>query len=166
ELAAELGSRGLAPRRSGRGLLVRIEDDATYDVVRDAVAGLGLPLNRLEQQRPRGEELFRDNDHPAEGGPRAHRPPGCPRPAGCPVAAGGARGAVGRGGARLGRRGGGGGTPPTAATAATTGRAWAGPRSSARCTGTACGPRSASAAARRRRSSRSSSSSPCACPRS
>jgi len=30
-------------------------------VVRDAVADLGLPLNRLEQQRRRVEELFRDN---------------------------------------------------------------------------------------------------------
>src|SRR6516165_9311918 len=66
ELAAELGSRGLAPRRSGRGLLVRIEDDATYDLVRDAVADLSLPLNRLEQQRRRVEELFRDNDDSAE----------------------------------------------------------------------------------------------------
>ena len=47
-------------RRSGRGLLVRIDGDATYDVVRDAVADLGVPLNRLEQQRRRVEELFRD----------------------------------------------------------------------------------------------------------
>ena len=72
ELAAELGSRGMAPRRSGRGLLVRIEDDATYDMVRDAVAGLGLPLNRLEQQRRRVEELFRDNDDSAEEVPGDH----------------------------------------------------------------------------------------------
>jgi ABC-2 type transport system ATP-binding protein len=60
-LQAELAARGLGPRRSGRGLLVRIDDDATYDIVRDAVADLGLPLNRLEQQRRRIEELFRDN---------------------------------------------------------------------------------------------------------
>jgi len=66
ELATELAGRGLAPRRSGRGLLVRIEDDATYDLVRDAVADLSLPLNRLEQQRRRVEELFRDNDDSAE----------------------------------------------------------------------------------------------------
>jgi ABC-2 type transport system ATP-binding protein len=66
ELTAELAGRGLAPRRSGRGLLVRIEDDATYDQVRDAVADLGLPLNRLEQQRRRVEELFRDNGDSAE----------------------------------------------------------------------------------------------------
>jgi len=59
-LAAELAGRGLQPRRSGRGLLVRIDGDVTYDVVRNAVADLGLPLNRLEQQRRRVEELFRD----------------------------------------------------------------------------------------------------------
>ena len=61
-LQAELATRGLEPRRSGRGLLVRIDGDATYDRVRDAVADLGLPLNRLEQQRRRVEELFRDHD--------------------------------------------------------------------------------------------------------
>ena len=60
-LQAELAARGLEPRRAGRGLLVQIDGDATYDVVRDAVADLGLPLNRLEQQRRRVEELFRDN---------------------------------------------------------------------------------------------------------
>ena len=60
-LQAELAARGLDPRRSGRGLLVRIDGDATYDMVRAAVADLGLPLNRLEQQRRRVEELFRDN---------------------------------------------------------------------------------------------------------
>jgi ABC-2 type transport system ATP-binding protein len=61
-LQAELAARRLEPRRSGRGLLVRIDGDATYDMVRDAVADLGLPLNRLEQQRRRVEELFRDNE--------------------------------------------------------------------------------------------------------
>ncbi len=61
-LVADLAARGLAPRRSGRrGLLVRIDGEQTYDTVRDAVADLGLPLNRLEQQRRRVEELFRDN---------------------------------------------------------------------------------------------------------
>ena len=48
-----------APGR--RGLLVRIDGEQTHDTVRDAVADLGLPLNRLEQQRRRVEELFRDN---------------------------------------------------------------------------------------------------------
>jgi ABC-2 type transport system ATP-binding protein len=67
-LHAELAARGLEPRRAGRGLLVRIDGDATYDVVRDAVADLGLPLNRLEQQRRRVEELFRDNGDEEERG--------------------------------------------------------------------------------------------------
>ena len=61
-LVAELGARGLQPRRSGRrGLLVRIDGEQTHDIVRDAIADLGLPLNRLEQQRRHVEELFRDN---------------------------------------------------------------------------------------------------------
>ena len=67
-LQAELATRGLKPRRSGRGLLVRIDGDATYDRVRDAVADLGLPLNRLEQQRRRVEELFRDHEDEEERG--------------------------------------------------------------------------------------------------
>ena len=69
-LQAELAARGLEPRRSGRGLLVRIDGDATYDMVRDAVADLGLPLNRLEQQRRRVEELFLDNGDEEEHGDR------------------------------------------------------------------------------------------------
>jgi len=70
-LVAELGARGLQPRRSGRrGLLVRIDGEQTYDMVRDAVADLGLPLNRLEQQRRRVEELFRDNGDEEEHGDR------------------------------------------------------------------------------------------------
>jgi ABC-2 type transport system ATP-binding protein len=65
DLAAQLAARGLAPRQDGRALLVQIETDATYDAVRDAVADLGLPLNRLEQRRRRVEELFREtaDDH-------------------------------------------------------------------------------------------------------
>jgi ABC-2 type transport system ATP-binding protein len=59
-LLAELGRRGLEPRAYQRSLLVRLESDDTYDTVRDAVADLGLPLNRLEQRRRRVEELFRD----------------------------------------------------------------------------------------------------------
>jgi ABC-2 type transport system ATP-binding protein len=69
-LLAELGQRGLEPRPYQRALLVRLEDDGTYDTVRDAIADLGLPLNRLEQRRRRVEELFRDEqarDEPAQG---------------------------------------------------------------------------------------------------
>ncbi|HUZ37931.1 MAG TPA: ABC transporter ATP-binding protein [Streptosporangiaceae bacterium] len=65
ELAAELSLRGVTSRPDGRALLVRLESDTTYDAVRDAIAGLRLPLNRLEQRRRRVEELFRDE--PAGG---------------------------------------------------------------------------------------------------
>jgi ABC-2 type transport system ATP-binding protein len=68
-LVADLGARGLQPRRSGRrGLLVRIDGEQTYDLVRDAIADLGLPLNRLEQQRRHVEELFRDSGDEEEHG--------------------------------------------------------------------------------------------------
>jgi ABC-2 type transport system ATP-binding protein len=59
-LLAELTSRGLEPVAYQRGLLVQMEGEASFDVVRDAVADLGLPLNRLEQRRHRLEELFSD----------------------------------------------------------------------------------------------------------
>ena len=60
-LEVELRGLGLNPVRSGRELLVLIGGDATFDLVRDAVAGLGLPLTRMEQRRHRVEELFRDS---------------------------------------------------------------------------------------------------------
>ena len=61
ELAAELARRGLEPVPYQRALLVRLAGDATYDAVRDAIADLGLPLNRMERRRHRLEELFRDD---------------------------------------------------------------------------------------------------------
>ena len=61
-LETELADRGLRPVRDERALLVQIASDETYDRVRDAVADLGLPLNRLEQRRRRVEELFRGRD--------------------------------------------------------------------------------------------------------
>jgi ABC-2 type transport system ATP-binding protein len=70
QLLAELGRRGLEPRPYQRAVLVRLDDDATYDAVRDVVADLGLPLNRLEQRRRRIEELFRD-DQPRDAEPEA-----------------------------------------------------------------------------------------------
>ncbi len=65
ELQAELAARGLRPQRDARALLVQIDSDATYDTVRDAVADLGLPLNRLEQRRRHVAELFTDNEEEA-----------------------------------------------------------------------------------------------------
>jgi len=59
ELQAELGRRGLPAVAYQRGLLMEISTPAAYDVIRDAVADLGLPLTRMEQRRHRLEELFR-----------------------------------------------------------------------------------------------------------
>jgi ABC-2 type transport system ATP-binding protein len=60
-LAAELTSRGLRPVDYQRGLLVQMDGESSFDIVRDALADLGLPLNRLEQRRHRLEELFSDS---------------------------------------------------------------------------------------------------------
>jgi ABC-2 type transport system ATP-binding protein len=61
-LLGELARRGLAPRPYQRSLLVPLGGDDTYDIVRDSVASLGLPLSRLEQRRHHVEELFRDDN--------------------------------------------------------------------------------------------------------
>ena len=66
-LAAELAAHGVAPVRSGRELLVVVAGDETFDVVRDAVAALELPLTRMEQRRHRVEELFRADRDLAAG---------------------------------------------------------------------------------------------------
>jgi ABC-2 type transport system ATP-binding protein len=60
QLQQELRARGLAATLAQRTLLVPLGGDDTYDVVRDAVADLALPLCRLEQRRHQVEELFRD----------------------------------------------------------------------------------------------------------
>ena len=61
-LQAELAARGLAAAIQGGTLLVPLRGDGTYDVVRDCVADLALPLCRLEQRRHQVEELFRDDE--------------------------------------------------------------------------------------------------------
>jgi ABC-2 type transport system ATP-binding protein len=61
DLAAALVGRGLEARAaSSHAVLVALEDDRPYDIVRDLVAELGLPLIRLEQRRHSLEDLFRD----------------------------------------------------------------------------------------------------------
>src|SRR5260221_3950172 len=50
-LAAELSSRGLDPVRSVRELLLLIDGDVMFDLARDSVAILRLPLTRMEQRR-------------------------------------------------------------------------------------------------------------------
>ncbi len=64
----EEGAAELAERLAGVGVTVRVEpprtvlvdapDERPYDLVRDAVADLGLALVRLEQRRHRLEDLF------------------------------------------------------------------------------------------------------------
>ena len=59
-LLARLTDAGITVEPQGRLLHVDAADPVTYDVVRDAVAGLGLGLVRLERQRHRMTEIFTD----------------------------------------------------------------------------------------------------------
>ena len=67
-LAAELSRRGLQAVTDGRTVLVAVADDHPYDLVRDAIAELRLPLVRLEQRRQSLEDLFRDEAPVSPGG--------------------------------------------------------------------------------------------------
>jgi ABC-2 type transport system ATP-binding protein len=58
ELAAHLAALGLTVLPEGRAFLVKVEQDTVFDLVRDAIADLELPLNRLEHRRHHVEELF------------------------------------------------------------------------------------------------------------
>ena len=69
DLQQRLHDAGIAVRSDGRLLQVDVTDDTTYDVVRDAVADLGLGLVRIERQRHRMTEIFTDSAQ-AEGGVR------------------------------------------------------------------------------------------------
>jgi ABC-2 type transport system ATP-binding protein len=62
QLQRELEAHGLTVTAAQRVLLVPLGGDDTYDVVRDCVAALALPLCRLEQRRHQVEELFRDEE--------------------------------------------------------------------------------------------------------
>jgi ABC-2 type transport system ATP-binding protein len=59
-LAAALAGKGARAQFEGNRVLVAIESDALYDTVRDAVADLAVPLVRIQQERGRLEDLFRD----------------------------------------------------------------------------------------------------------
>ena len=41
-------------------MLLALEDDGAYDAIRGTVADLGLPLIRIQQERGRLEDIFRD----------------------------------------------------------------------------------------------------------
>lgn len=72
-LAAALAARGLTLHEDGRVLLVELLDEEPYDLVRDTVVELGLPLVRIEQRRHSLEDLFRDRP---EAAPAAVTPRG------------------------------------------------------------------------------------------
>jgi ABC-2 type transport system ATP-binding protein len=59
-LAQALIGHGLDVVEDGRLVLVALDGERTYDLVRDAVAELGLALIRIEQRRHSLEDLFRD----------------------------------------------------------------------------------------------------------
>ncbi len=63
-LAERLSGQGLSVAQDGRAVLVALAGDGTYDLVRDAVADLALPLVRIEHRRHRLEDLFRDAPSP------------------------------------------------------------------------------------------------------
>ena len=58
ELVDALRAAGLDARATGDVLSVGLVDDGTYDTVRDAVAGLGVGLVRLQRRRHRLGEIF------------------------------------------------------------------------------------------------------------
>jgi ABC-2 type transport system ATP-binding protein len=64
-LAAALSGHGFRARADGNRVFVAIENEALYDAIRDAVADLALPLVRMQQERGRLEDLFRDPAPPA-----------------------------------------------------------------------------------------------------
>src|SRR5215203_2275110 len=68
-LTSALVSHGLQAVADGRTVLLAVVEEGQYDVVRDTVAALGLPLVRLEQRRQSLEDLFRDDVPVAAGGP-------------------------------------------------------------------------------------------------
>jgi ABC-2 type transport system ATP-binding protein len=59
-LAAALAGRGFKAKQDGATVLLALEDESLYDAVRDTVADLGMPLVRIQQERRRLEEIFRD----------------------------------------------------------------------------------------------------------
>jgi ABC-2 type transport system ATP-binding protein len=72
-LAARLAAAGLVTVVDGSAVLIDLVDERPYDLVRDTVAELGLPLVRIEQRRHRLEDLFRDA--PAGTAPAGTAPP-------------------------------------------------------------------------------------------
>ena len=59
-LTAALLGRGYKAKQDEACVLLALEDEGMYDAVRDTIADLGLPLVRIEQERRRLEDIFRD----------------------------------------------------------------------------------------------------------
>jgi len=59
-LTAALLGRGYKAKQDEGCVLLALEDEGMYDAVRDTIADLGLPLVRIEQERRRLEDIFRD----------------------------------------------------------------------------------------------------------
>lgn len=58
QLAHALASRGLSVTAEGRRVVVAATDDLAFDLARDEVVRLGLPLRRLERRRLSLEDVF------------------------------------------------------------------------------------------------------------
>ncbi len=58
-LADALIAAGIAATVDGRVVLMPLDDDRTFDIVRDTLADLAIPLVRMEQRRRGLDELFR-----------------------------------------------------------------------------------------------------------
>ena len=67
-LVEVLRKRGFSPSVADSRVSVPLETDGIYDAVRDSVAELGLPLVRIQQERGRLEDIFRE---PSIGTPTA-----------------------------------------------------------------------------------------------
>ncbi len=74
ELVAALARAGVAARRDEHQVLIGLDGPPPFDLVRDTVATLGLPLVRIEEGRHQLEDLFRDG--PEGQGEVAAPPPG------------------------------------------------------------------------------------------
>ena len=59
-LAAALVGRGFKARPEGECVLLALENESLYDAIRDTVADLGLSLVRIQQERRRLEDIFRE----------------------------------------------------------------------------------------------------------
>ncbi len=70
-LVATLAERGAAAAVDGNLVVVAIEGDVVFDLVRDAIADLGLSVRRLERRTASLEDVFLAGAGPRPGNPTA-----------------------------------------------------------------------------------------------